>query len=365
MYGSSFFAATIQTFLLNGMRHRADFELKDDGMIEINFPTKLVWKPGQHVFVRFLALGLNGLTSHPLTICSLPDETGKNSKMAFYLRPKQGFTGRLASLAPGSSRSSMPVLFEGPYGGLGPRALTGFDRILLVAGGSGGSFILPLLQNLVRCATVQTRTREVAGNPPEIEVVWAARHQDSISWFTDALDRFLPRSSRGSIKVCIHITRSEGSSSPSTAPSSHSNTTDPAVMNDPKPYDHRSEASDEKVSRLSNDMVSLRFEGRPSLPTIIDATAAFPGSVGVVVCGPSSMNHDVRNATSDVQARIISGAAIVSELYLHTENYSYVFRSSLLVAFLSEKERSFQVVAKTLTDIDIFQVVKNLNNWFC
>ena len=307
------------------MRHRADFDLKRDGTIEINVPTKMVWKPGQHVFVRLLALGPNALTAHPFTICSLPGETGKGSNMTFYLRPNQGFTSRLASIVSGGSRAPMPVLFEGPYGGLGPRTLIDFDRVLLIAGGSGGSFILPLLQNWVRCASGPKGAREVA---PEIEVVWAARHYDSISWFRDALDRVLPETSRGSIKVYIHITRPEESSSPSTTRYSQSSTTDPVVKNDLERHRNSSKATDEKALGVPEDMVSLHFEGRPNLLSLVDATAAFPGSVGVAVCGPSSMNHDVRNAASNVQARIISGAALVSELYLHTENYSYVFRLS-------------------------------------
>lgn len=309
------------------MRHRADFDLKSDGTIEINVPTKMVWKPGQHVFVRFLALGPDALTAHPFTICSLPGETGKGSNMTFYLRPNHGLTSRLASFASGGSRAPMPVLFEGPYGGLGPRTLTGFDRVLLIAGGSGGSFILPLLQNFVRCTSGQKQTREVVVKVPEIEVVWAARHHDSISWFRDALDRVLPETSRGSIKVYIHITRPEESSSPSTTRYSQSSTTDPVVKNDLERHGNSSKATDEKPLGVPEDTVSLHFEGRPNLLTLVDATAAFPGSVGVAVCGPSSMNHDVRNAASKVQARIISGAALVSELYLHTENYSYVFRS--------------------------------------
>jgi hypothetical protein len=72
-------------------------------------------------------------------------------------------------------------------------------------------------------------------------------------------------------------------------------------------------------------MFGIHFSsGRPDLPAISHQMADQEGvSVGIVVCGPSSMHHDVCFAASAEQSKIMAkkpGSA--RELWLHTENFS-------------------------------------------
>lgn len=64
----------------------------------------------------------------------------------------------------------MLALVEGPYGGLGPYASVDEENVLLVAGGSGMSFTLGVLDELVG-----RRIQERRGG--KIEVVWAVRER--------------------------------------------------------------------------------------------------------------------------------------------------------------------------------------------
>ena len=64
--------------------------------------------------------------------------------------------------------------------------------------------------------------------------------------------------------------------------------------------------------------------GRPDLPALVRQTTEEDGvSVGVVVCGPSSMTHNVSEAASVAQTSILAGrSGCARELWLHRENFS-------------------------------------------
>lgn len=64
----------------------------------------------------------------------------------------------------------MLALVEGPHGGIGPYAMFGQENILLVAGGSGMSFTMGLLDEIVG-----RRIKNGAGG--KISVVWAVRER--------------------------------------------------------------------------------------------------------------------------------------------------------------------------------------------
>ena len=107
-------------------------------MVKITIPTKLVWRPGQHFFLRFLDLGIHAASSHPFTIANLPEgEKGSEGRvMEVYARIHGGITARLAKVAQTGSLKRSRVLLDGPYGGFEGK-LEAYDRVLLLAGGSG------------------------------------------------------------------------------------------------------------------------------------------------------------------------------------------------------------------------------------
>ncbi|KAL1716034.1 hypothetical protein EV715DRAFT_275354 [Schizophyllum commune] len=119
--------------------------------VRIHAPRRVRAAPGQHVFLRFLGAGVHSLTSHPFTIAGVRDAEGSATRDAdkadsrdgsatreleVVFRVHGGTTAALAARAAGKVGLSMRVLVDGPYGGV-PVTLAAYDRVLLLAGGSG------------------------------------------------------------------------------------------------------------------------------------------------------------------------------------------------------------------------------------
>lgn len=115
---------------------KATFELLPDEMVKVVIPShaSMTWKPGQHFFLKFSP---RLLSSHPFTCTSLPSESKDGKVLEFYVRVRGGMTAKLAKMAAsGGGIKSARAVVDGPYGGL-ERSLRTYDRVLLLAGGSG------------------------------------------------------------------------------------------------------------------------------------------------------------------------------------------------------------------------------------
>jgi predicted ferric reductase len=68
------------------------------------------------------------------------------------------------------------------------------------------------------------------------------------------------------------------------------------------------------------------FEGRPKLPSIVieEASKVREGeqSLSVFVCGPTTMQNDVRNAVAAENLNIVKGSRS-GGVYLHSEHFSW------------------------------------------
>ncbi|ORY91592.1 ferric reductase like transmembrane component-domain-containing protein [Leucosporidium creatinivorum] len=140
IYGASLIYRWARATFQNGLSHRARIHVLDPSLLRLEIPTSLQWSPGQHYFFRFL-LGegdLHRFSSHPFTVASVPED----GKMELIVKVRDGITRRLAV------EEEVRVLLDGPYGGLQGN-LEAFDHVLLVAGGSGGSFILSIFRHLL------------------------------------------------------------------------------------------------------------------------------------------------------------------------------------------------------------------------
>ena len=116
-------------------------------MVKVTAPTKVVWKPGQHFFVRFLDLGAHAATSHPFTVASLPSAGAAE----MYVRVHRGITARLGAITQSGSGKTSRVLLDGPYGGFEGN-LRVYDRALLLGGGSGASSLVCMYTHRSPCA---------------------------------------------------------------------------------------------------------------------------------------------------------------------------------------------------------------------
>ncbi|KAL5340854.1 ferric reductase like transmembrane component-domain-containing protein [Aspergillus crustosus] len=324
IYLLSLSASLIRTHLING-RHTATLSLQPSGLLQITIPTILSWTPGQHVFIRFSSfshgLGIHSFTSHPFTISSTARDILKAQKaneMVFYVKPKSGITGRLARIAEGRPGRGYSVLVEGPYGGIQTELLARFGSVLVISGGSGGGFSLPVLEEALN------RWRD--GQIKVISVVFATQSGDVAEWYRDEVESLVSvYGASTSVDVATHVT-SDGESKMAEGNRKE------------KPY-HAS--ADSKIAARVEDQIepvsgsgntgsdasegdnhrNEYSKGRPDLPHAISETARKNDNLAIFACGPASMLHDVRNAAAAEQERILKGNG-AGEVYLHTESFS-------------------------------------------
>lgn len=151
------------------------------------------WKAGQHVYLA--CHSISPLQSHPFTIASLPED----GRMEFLIKRRKGTTKRFFAHAEKHqnlplSMTDMPAsskvfaLIDGPYGHMRP--LRQFDSILLVAGGSGSTFTMPLMREVVaRWKNENPSTRNIPGGAATkyVRFIWIIKSREQHRWFADQL----------------------------------------------------------------------------------------------------------------------------------------------------------------------------------
>lgn len=148
-------------------------ELVSSDTIRLTLRRKMNWRPGQHAYVIFPTVSDIPTEAHPFTIASIPHAldgsdgaSGREKDVVFIVRGRSGFTKRLREYASRNGVSRVPAFVDGPYGC--PPVLTEYSTCILIAGksyclrsprrnsadhdvgGSGVSYTLPLLLDLVR-----------------------------------------------------------------------------------------------------------------------------------------------------------------------------------------------------------------------
>ena len=141
------------------------------------------WKPGQHMFLS--CHSIVPLQSHPFTISSLPCD----GAMEFLVQAREGGTKRFMKYASShlptaehGLSSLKHVGIEGPYGRLRP--LNQFDSVVLFAGGTGATFTVALMRDVVKSWCLKDRH---AGR--RIRFVWVIKSREQLAWFNDKLEQ--------------------------------------------------------------------------------------------------------------------------------------------------------------------------------
>lgn len=308
LYTLSWLYSQCKTYFEHGLRHKARLVPESDDTLRIMIDTRMEWGPDQHVFLRFITCGMHALTAHPFTICSVPQRDGQN-QLVFYVKARGGLTGRLMALARKNPEIQIPVLIDGPYGGIPAGRVGEFDRNIVIGGGAGAGTTLSLIENFIRFTPVQ------AG--PEMKVIIATREPGMRAWYIQALEDLAMRQPQekpvASLSIHIHETFTE-------------NAVEQIGTNIKTESGNGTESIHSKESSPSTtELFNIQlFTGRPDLPAAIQQMAGQEGvSVGVVVCGPASMIYDVREAASVAQRDILSGkSGCARELWLHSEKFS-------------------------------------------
>ncbi|KAI9692741.1 MAG: hypothetical protein M1820_009384 [Bogoriella megaspora] len=161
-------------------------------LIKISISNRIpdTWIPGSHVYISIahpyrlsfsepketLRSLLSRLKSNPFTIASLP--TGDNPSLMLIARVHSGTTQSLAALASRNDSTTIQLRLEGPYGAA--RWLPdfrAFTRVLIVAGGVGGTFGVPLYQSLVMNGEYEEEQPTT-----DARFVWFVRNREDMAW---------------------------------------------------------------------------------------------------------------------------------------------------------------------------------------
>ncbi len=271
------------------------------------------------MFLRFLTLGMHAFTAHPFTICSLSAVRSDNVKaggklLTFYVRSRGGITGRLAKAAAKQPGLTVPVLLDGPYGGIHTRPLNSYDRALVIGCGIGAGFSLPFVMEWILAASRPASNNEDQKPAKRMQVLLATRDTQFIEWYEAALIDFLeanglPLALNG-VDIIVHLTFSGDVVTPVSSKSQGD-----VDQDEEKQASVRARG----VSRLPLKILS----GRPDIVATVRETTLEPGvSVGVAVCGPAAVLTAAQDEAAAAQLRILGSGASAKEVYLHSELFS-------------------------------------------
>ncbi|KAH8122162.1 ferric reductase like transmembrane component-domain-containing protein [Trichoderma asperelloides] len=335
----------LRTCFKYGINSKARMFVEDSGFIRITIPANFHWRPGQHCFLRFTSFGfLHALSAHPFTICSSPlEKPNEQCELTFYVRPEKGFTAKLYQYGLEKPGGSVSVLVDGPYGGINMQRYQDSDHLLVISGGSGVGWCLPFIEQFAkhRLLSADEEQGQVvcsdrkealaakhSGNrrsfrASSLRVILATRDANCRTWFLRVVSELLSKysetgsSSNADIQVEIYLTEE----------AIHTTDLESKLAKDPTPKASVSSAnkSDFGEKRHHIDVLEREFEGRPQLPQIVQeaASVAQAGqSLSVFVCGPKTMQNDVRNAVAKENLEIVQGSK-GSSVYLHMEHFSW------------------------------------------
>ncbi|RMY47775.1 hypothetical protein D0865_08472 [Hortaea werneckii] len=324
LFALSWLHRQIRILFEYGFRHHATLSLAANGFVQATVPTTATWTVGQHYFVRFMSMGPHMLTTHPFSACSLPEKRSPGAKcessLVFYIRPRAGFTARLARYAESHAGVKVPVLLDGPYGGVDMRKLESSDRLVVFAGGSGAGWVLPFVTAFIR-----RREMTRSGNPaPSMRIVFV----------TQTLQRGAGLNSRSQtssaimphLAIEVYYTGCREDKSPSVEEGQFLQKLEDSEKA-PNPVTSTAANSDsgprtDELKGICGDCKSLDI--RPDLRCMVnEEAAALHGSatLGVFVWGPLSMQNDVANAVAKEQVTTLGREP--KDIYLHMEHFSW------------------------------------------
>ncbi|CAK7227140.1 hypothetical protein SEUCBS140593_006477 [Sporothrix eucalyptigena] len=154
--------------------------------------------PGKHVLMWIPRIRC--FEMHPFTII---DTEAANGTTEFVVKSYNGFTRKLHAYATANPGAKMWAAAEGPYGTF-PDPME-YDKIILIAGGSGASYTFGLVGNMLE--------RMDAQSTKNIVFIWTAKTQETLTWFAEHLDTLRSHPNAPKVHVSLYVTRTPGSSS--------------------------------------------------------------------------------------------------------------------------------------------------------
>lgn len=285
--------------------------------ISIPLTSKLAQRfqtPGQHIYLSLPASPtspLNKLRLNPFTIANLPSQ---ENHLRVVIRCLAGTTKLLSTLAHSSKKASIPLQIEGPYGSAPyfPNLLEQYDCILLIAGGVGATFTLPIYRHLLQ------RLRTTDDAPAKIRFVWSVRDAADAAWGTQQLADDGETDPPG---YEVFISGSSTQHAPQQRPPQRrqQQAQGESIELEERAQLLDGEEDEEERINSSAPLPSHRpRRGRPPLGSIVDETFAHNprDRVAVLVCGPQGLGATVRK---EVGRWVAKGR----EVFWHAEEFGW------------------------------------------
>ncbi|KAG7292014.1 hypothetical protein NEMBOFW57_002045 [Staphylotrichum longicolle] len=240
------------------------------------------WAVGQHFFLCFSEGSV--WQSHPFTPLSLPaaDAAGR-VKHSYVFRAKGGETRKIAEVlvkkeeTAGGKAATTPVILQGPYGENMVEDLTQDVNVLCVAGGTGITYVLPVLLRLVR---------EKPNPGRRMELVWAVKRKQDLEWVEPEMEELRRLGAAHGLQIRAFVT-AEALAVASKA----------VKVADEK---GRAESDDESGSVQGAPSTGSDTEHRPDVTAVVDdfVGAVAQGPTRVFGSGPPGMVVDLRAAVA-------------------------------------------------------------------
>lgn len=337
------------------------------------------WTPG--AFVLLSIPHFSFAQSHPATIASIP--TSHNGDLVFFLKSHGGFTKRILdscstwSVSQHTRDKSTPTppqpeqniyraFIDGPYGASHAN-FASFDTVVLIAGSTGITFILPLLLDIAHRAAELEQKLPVR----RVEMIWMVKSSGCTSWVAEELQGAFKKLQGVGIEIAVtvHVTCDErltnaedvsggkergcqcqcdDSLGPCCCIDSASDSDDDrnaekmaaregnelsksCIEKDapenssPLPLTQITMTIREKTPRNRRLTCAKMLSGRPDFHTVLwDLLDAAEGETGVAVCGPLGLSTAVRSAVVGVSdQRAVHKGTGAQGIYLHVEGFCW------------------------------------------
>ena len=131
-----------------------------NGALRVRLRRRMPLSPGSHGFLWVPAI--RWVESHPFTLVS-------SNPTEFVIRVYDGFTRDLYKAAQQAPERPLRCSVDGPYGQV-PN-FKHFDKVVLIAGGSGASFTFAIALDLIESSSSKVKS---------IDFIWVVRHQGKV-----------------------------------------------------------------------------------------------------------------------------------------------------------------------------------------
>ncbi|KAH7313779.1 ferric reductase like transmembrane component-domain-containing protein [Stachybotrys elegans] len=173
---------------------RLEFEMNQDP-----------WIIGQHYYLCFTEGSV--WQSHPFTPLNAPKVEKGKVRHSYILRAKGGETKKVADLVAKKLESSAsavtPIIATGAYGENIMEEINNDTNIICVAGGTGITYVLPVLLELARSPLSRDR---------KLELIWAVRHTRDVEWIKEEMEILQKAKVALNLTIRIFATRDSSAS---------------------------------------------------------------------------------------------------------------------------------------------------------